>query len=135
MGRTFKDHLPHLSKVLAQLRGAGLKLKPTKCSLCQQRVAFLGHIVSAEGIAKDPSKTDAVSKWPTPLSKKEVQQFLALANYYGRFVKNFASISKPLHRLTEKSGGHDCSQKECSAVSLPPNNFTVIKDVSSSQSW
>ena len=102
VGRTFKDHLHHLSKVLAQLRGAGLKLKPTKCSLCQQRVAFLGHIVSAEGIATDPSKTDAVSKWPTPLSKKEVQQFLGLANYYRRFVKNFASISKPLHRLTEK---------------------------------
>eukprot|EP00731_Ephydatia_muelleri_P012982 Em0007g292a len=103
VGRTFKDHLHHLSKVLAQLRGAGLKLKPTKCSLCQQRVAFLGHIVSAEGIATDPSKTDAVSKWPTPLSKKEVQQFLGLANYYRRFVKNFASISKPLHRLTEKN--------------------------------
>eukprot|EP00731_Ephydatia_muelleri_P021521 Em0014g112a len=68
VGRTFKDHLHHLSKVLAQLRGAGLKLKPTKCSLCQQRVAFLGHIVSAEGIATDPSKTDAVSKWPTPLN-------------------------------------------------------------------
>ena len=92
---------------MAQLRGAGLKLKPTKCSLCQQRVVFLGHIVSAEGIATDPSKTDAVSKWPTPLSKKEVQQFLGLANYYRRFVKIFASISKPLHRLTEKKRSLD----------------------------
>ena len=63
----------------------------------------MGHIVSAEGIATDPSKTDALSKWPTPLSKKEVQQFLGLANYYRRFVKNFAHISKPLHRLTEKN--------------------------------
>ena len=54
-------------------------LKPKKCTLCQQQVAFLGHIVSADGVATDPSKTDAVSKWPTPQSRKEVQQFLGLA--------------------------------------------------------
>ena len=103
VGRTFKDHMRHLSKVLAQLRGVGLKLKPKKCRLCQQRVAFLGHMVSVEGIATDPSKTDAVSKWPTPLSKKEVQLFVELANYYRRFVRIFVSTSKPLHRLMEKN--------------------------------
>ena len=70
---------------------------------CQQQVAFLDHIVSADGVATDPSKTDVVSKWPTPQSRKEVQQFLGLANYYRRFLKNVASISKPLQRLTEKN--------------------------------
>ena len=103
VGHTFQDHLHNLSKVLTHLRAAGLKLKPTKCRLCQCRVEFLGHIVSADGIATDPGKTNVVSNWPTPQSKKEVQQFLGLANYYRRFVKNFAGISKPLHRLTEKN--------------------------------
>ena len=41
--------------------------------------------------------------WPEPTTRKEVQQFLGLANYYRRFVQNFATIAKPLHRLTEKT--------------------------------
>ena len=65
-------------------------------------IAFLGHIVSTDGVAADPSKTDVVSKWPTPQSRKEVQQFLGIGNYYRRFVKNFASILQPLQRLTER---------------------------------
>ena len=70
-----------------RLREAGLRLKP----------------VSAEGVRTDPKKTEKVAKWPAPTSKKKVQQFLGLANYYRRFVKDFASIAKPLHRLTERT--------------------------------
>ena len=100
---TFQEHLHHLTSVFTHLRGAGLKLKPKKCTLCRQQVTFLGHIVSTDGVATDPSKTEAVSKWPIPQNRKEVQQFLGLANYYRRFVKDFALISKPLQRLTEKN--------------------------------
>ncbi|KAL5505465.1 hypothetical protein EMCRGX_G006900 [Ephydatia muelleri] len=64
---------------------------------------FLGHVVSPGGVSTDPSKTDVVAEWPIPTNKKEVQQFLSLANYYKRFIKNFASIAKPLQRLTEKN--------------------------------
>eukprot|EP00731_Ephydatia_muelleri_P007461 Em0003g1709a len=102
-GTTFQEHLHHLTSVFTRLRGAGLKLKPKKCTLCRQQVTFLGHIVSTDGVATDPSKTEAVSKWPIPQNRKEVQQFLGLANYYRRFVKDFALISKPLQRLTEKN--------------------------------
>ena len=76
LGTSFADHLSNIAGVLARLRGAGLKLKPGKCHLCQKRAAFLGHIVSTEGITNDPSKTDTIAKWPTPQSKREVQQFL-----------------------------------------------------------
>ena len=103
VGTTFQEHLHHLTSVFTRLRGAGLKLKPKKCTLCRQQVTFLGHIVSTDGVATDPSKTEAVSKWPIPQNRKEVQQFLGLANYYRRFVKDFALISKPLQRLTEKN--------------------------------
>ena len=102
VGTTFQEHLHHLTSVFTRLRGAGLKLKPKKCTLCRQQVTFLGHVVSTDGVATDPSKTEAVSKWPTTQNRKEVQQFLGLANYYRRFVKDFALISKPLQRLTEK---------------------------------
>ncbi|KAL5505305.1 hypothetical protein EMCRGX_G006717 [Ephydatia muelleri] len=103
VGRTFSEHLHCLGNVLTRLRQAGLKLQPKKCNFCQQKVRFLGHVVSASGISTDPDKTEVVSNWPTPTDKREIQQFLGLVNYYRRFIKNFASLAKPLQRLTEKN--------------------------------
>ena len=100
VSKTFQDHL---RKVFQRLREAGLKLKPTKCDFSSLQVDFLGHIVSAEGVQTDPSKTEKVAQWPVLKSRKEVQQFLGLANYYRRFMRDFATIAKPLHRLTEKT--------------------------------
>eukprot|EP00731_Ephydatia_muelleri_P003753 Em0001g3753a len=102
IGSTFSEHLKHLAAVLTHLRQSGLKLNPTKCKLCQQQVTFLGHIVSTQGISTDPEKVEVIAKWPTPQSKRDVQQFLGLANYYRRFI-NFGVIAKPLNRLTEKN--------------------------------
>ena len=62
---------------------------------------FLGHIVSTHKITPDPHKISKVKEWPTPTTVKEIQQFLGLANYYWRFIQDFATIAKPLHRLTE----------------------------------
>ncbi|KAL5469185.1 hypothetical protein EMCRGX_G030403 [Ephydatia muelleri] len=61
-GRTFDEHLCHVANVLSHLRQAGLKLKPEKCYFLQQEVRYLGHIVSEEGIATDPSKTQLIGK-------------------------------------------------------------------------
>ena len=103
LGRDFEDHLRSLKLVFQRLRESGLKLKPAKCSLFQEKVSYLGHVISADGIATDPDKSNQVARWPVPTSAKEVQKFLGLANYYRRFVKGFVSIAKPLHKLTEKN--------------------------------
>lgn len=102
-GTTFRAHLAHLRAVFDRLKQANLKLKPRKCCFCLREVNFLGHIVSADGVRTDPQKTEKVSTWPTPTSQREVQQFLGLASYYRRFVKDFAAIAKPLYQLTEKT--------------------------------
>ena len=102
VGRSFEEHLHHLQQVFDRLKSAGLKIHPSKCHFLQNKVNFLGHIVSTEGVSPDPSKISIVKEWPTPKSVKEVQQFLGLANYYRRFIKNFATIAKPLHQATEK---------------------------------
>ena len=82
MGKTFERHLQNLKLVLERLRRAGLKLKPSKCSLFQDKVVYLGHVVTRDGIHTDPEKVNAVSKWPVPTSGRDVQQFLGLVGYY-----------------------------------------------------
>ncbi len=59
-GRTFEDHLSNLQVVLDRLRQAGLRVKPTKCAILQERVNYLGHIMSKEGLETDPAKTEKV---------------------------------------------------------------------------
>ncbi|KAL5474644.1 hypothetical protein EMCRGX_G026625 [Ephydatia muelleri] len=98
IGRTFEQHLSNLGTVLSRLRQAGLKLQPEKCKLCQKEVRFLGHVISENGIATDPEKTAVIETWPVPESKKNIQQFLGLANYYRRFIKDFGTTAKPLQR-------------------------------------
>jgi len=101
-GRTFEDHLRNLRSVLERLRGANLKAKPSKCAFFQKQVLYLGHIVSPDGVATDPSKTDKIATWPRPQNVKDTLKFLGLASYYRWFIHKFAEIARPLHRLTEQ---------------------------------
>nr|GFB47323.1 retrotransposon protein, putative, Ty3-gypsy subclass [Tanacetum cinerariifolium] len=65
-------------------------------------MAFLGHIVSAEGIMMDPVKVEAITKWPRPTFVTEVRSFLGLASYYRRFVEGFSRLALPLTNLMRK---------------------------------
>ncbi|XP_019256257.1 PREDICTED: uncharacterized protein LOC109234643 [Nicotiana attenuata] len=66
-------------------------------------VAFLGHVVSSEGIKVDPQKIEAIKNWPRPTTPIEIRSFLGLAGYYRRFVKGFSSPTAPLTKLTQKA--------------------------------
>ncbi|MES9880251.1 MAG: RNase H-like domain-containing protein [Sedimenticola sp.] len=99
----FDDHLTRLRLVFDKFREANLKMRARKCRFVRDRVTCLGHVVSAEGIATDTSKTSAVANWPQPRNVSEVRQFLGLASYYRKFVRNFAEIAAPLHKLLLKS--------------------------------
>lgn len=102
VGETFEDHLLNLRKVFDRLREAGLRLKPTKCHLAKPKVEYLGYIVSAQGIAADPKKVEAIKSFPVPANLKNLRLFLGLASYYRRFIPRFAAEANPLHALTRK---------------------------------
>ena len=100
--KTKEEHEEHLRIILQRLRDHKLYAKFSKCEFWMNKVSFLGHVVSAEGIAVDPSKVQDVLNWKAPKSVTEVRSFLGLAGYYRRFIPNFSRIAKPMTELLEK---------------------------------
>jgi hypothetical protein len=97
-----EDHERHLRIVLGRLSAHQLYAKLSKCEFWLEKIAFLRHIFTAEGIEVDPSKVEAVSKWKQPSNVSEVQSFLGMVGYYRRFIKGFSSIARPMTELLKK---------------------------------
>ena len=79
---TMDDHIVHLQQVFNRFKKHHLKLKPRKCELFRSKVKYLGHVVSAEGVATDPSLIEKVQNWEPPTTVREARAFLGLAGYY-----------------------------------------------------
>ena len=100
--KTLKEHKQHVRKVLERLRENGIQCDIKKCNFHVQETAFLGLIVTTEGIRMNPEKVAAVKDWPKPENLKQVQGFLGFCNFYRRFINGFAKIATPLTQLTKK---------------------------------
>jgi len=97
-----EEHAEHLRLVLSVLREKQLYAKLSKCEFWMDEVQFLGHVISAQGIAMDPAKVKVVVKWESPKSATEIRSFVGLAGYYRRFIEGFSKIVAPLTLLTRK---------------------------------
>ena len=101
------EHLEYLRIMLQTLREQQLYAKLRKCQFWLDRVAFLGHVISTEGISVDPQKIEAIVNWKPPKNVSEVRSFLCLAGYYRKFVEGFSKIAAPLINLTRKYVKYD----------------------------
>jgi len=91
-----------MEKMLKRLEENNLFVKPEKCKWKVREVEFLGVVIGPKGEKMQREKVEGVLNWLVPRNVKEVQKFLGLANYYRRFIKDFARIAVPLHVLVRK---------------------------------
>ena len=102
-----EEHSEHLRIVLQTLRERQFYAKLSKCKFWLDRVTFLGHVISVEGVSVDPQKIEAVVNWKPPKNVSEVKSFLGLAWYYRKFVEGFSKIAAPLTKMTRKDVNYD----------------------------
>ena len=101
-GRTKEEHDQRLKQVLEQLSRNNIKLNKQKCKFAQTEIQYLGHVLTAQGIQIEKAKLQAILDMPTPNSRKDLERFLGMIQYIGRFIPSLSEISAPLRILLQK---------------------------------
>jgi len=97
-----EGHDEIVDEILKRLEENDLYIKPEKCMWKVKRIGFLGIVIGPNGIEMKKKKVDGVLSWPEPKNVKDIRNFLGLANYYRRFIKDFAQVARPMNMLTRK---------------------------------
>lgn len=99
---SLQEHTLNLGKVFTRLRDSNLKVQLDKSEFLHKECAFLGHIISPEGIKPNPEKIHAIKNFPIPKTQKEIKSFLGLLGYYRKFIQDFSRITKPFTQCLKK---------------------------------
>lgn len=97
-------HLEHIKLVMQALAANQLVVRLKKCDFGLDRVNYLGHIISEDGVSTDPKKIYAIKNRKAPRNVTEVREFLEMTGYYRRFIKGYGVICRPLHDMLKKDG-------------------------------
>lgn len=101
-GKDVNEHLSRLKAVFQRFKDHGLKVREDKCQFHVPSVEYLGFVIDGQGIHKTRDKVKAIQDAKTPENVKELQSFLGLVTFYGRFLKDLATVAHPLHELLKK---------------------------------
>src|ERR1700742_3202838 len=102
----------------------GLFANAKKCEFHVTTIEYVGYVVSPLGLSMDTAKVSTITAWPVPSTIRDVQSFLGFANFYRRFIRNFAAISKPLTSLTRKDTPFIWSAECSKAFDYLKSHFT-----------
>jgi hypothetical protein len=122
-GKTFVDCLENLDKVLTSCAEVDLVLDWEKFHFMVKQGIVLGHVISERRIEVDKAKLDTVEQLPPPTDVKSLRSFLGHVGFYGRFIKDFSKITKPLTQLLLKDVAFDFDEKFLAALRTLKNAF------------
>jgi len=99
---TEEGHDKIVKEILRRLEENDLYIKPEKCIWKVRKIGFLGVVIEPNGVKMEEEKVDGVLSWPEPKNVKDIRKFLGLTNYYRRFIKDFAQVTRPINVLMRK---------------------------------
>lgn len=102
-GRDKAEHDKRLRKALQRIKEKGLTLNQAKCEFSMNKITFMGHVMSKNGIGPTSDRIKSLLDAKEPISGSEVKSFLGLVNFSARYIPNLATVSEPLRRLTKKN--------------------------------
>ena len=100
---SLEHHAQHLRALFKRLQQHGLIINAVKCQFGRQDLDFLGHRITCQGVLPLPDKVLAIRNFGKPLSRKGLQEFLEMVNFYHRFIPHAAAIMRPLFAATTGS--------------------------------
>jgi hypothetical protein len=101
-GKTQAEHDATLLKVLQTAKEHNTKFNLTKCEFGKNKISFMGHILSKEGVSIDPKRITAITNFTEPKEKKDVQRLLGIVNYMSKYIPNYSEETQPLRDLLKK---------------------------------
>uniref|UniRef100_A0A1B6DI21 RNA-directed DNA polymerase n=1 Tax=Clastoptera arizonana TaxID=38151 RepID=A0A1B6DI21_9HEMI len=107
-----QEHIKRLREVFDRLRKANFKIQIDKAEFLRKEVAYLGHIVTPDGVKPNPDKIKAIKNYPIPKTTKQIKGFLGLLGYYRKFIKDFAKITKPFTNCLKSGATIDINNQE-----------------------
>ena len=109
--KTEEEHKGHPKIILQELRDHQIFAKFSKCDFFKDKIQYLGHVVTKEGISVDPEKIRAIKDWSVPKDVTDVRYFMEIIGYYRRFIEGFSSIENPITSFQKKGKKFDWNKK------------------------
>ena len=87
------------------VKGVGLKLQKEKCEVGVVQLTYLSGTISADGLKPDQRKVEAIQNMEKPANKTDLQRFLGMINYLGRYVPDLSTrtLTMPLRKLVDQN--------------------------------
>lgn len=101
-GSTVKEHDRNVRMVLNRLVDIRLRLSMHKCQFRVNKVKYIGHLLTSEGLCPDQEKVDAIVQMPEPQNVSDLLRFLGMVKFLQKFIQHLSSKAAPLNELLKK---------------------------------